>query len=148
MTLPSAKTFKLVLGTLLIAGIVFVSYHVGIKLEREKWLTLENADLRELNREVSRLTQEAKTKQKEYNDDIKAIRSTERSLADARLNAERVRNQIRLAASTATAERLREYAEAAERDIERLEAERSRFGIEAAEAAAAAHATTLIPNYR
>lgn len=98
-----------------------------------------SAAFRENAREVSRLVAANQEIQRDYN---QAIADLDTYRAE-RARSERVRNQER-DAIVRGAERIAgacgQYAQAAERDLEFTEAERSRFGQEAAGASAAAHA--------
>lgn len=100
----------------------------------------ETAALRENSREMSRLVAVNQEVQSAYNEAMDALGQYRSD--DAR--AERVRQQdrqaIRAAAQRAAAGTCARYAEAAERDLEFAETERSRFGQEAVAASAAAHA--------
>jgi hypothetical protein len=133
--LPSRST---IVAVFLALGVIAstAAFLTGQKVERAEWLALENSDLREQRKEVSRLVEEVKEKQDAYNKAIADIRQFER-----RPTVGQLRHQ-ELAALTARADadRLRAHAAQAERDLEWTEAERRKFGIEAAEAAAVAHA--------
>lgn len=99
----------------------------------------ESASHREMSREVSRLTVANKESQDAYNQALAELADH----ADGSDRTNRVREQER-EAITAAAARIAgacgRYAEAAERDLEFTEAERSGFGREAVRAAATAHA--------
>jgi TolA-binding protein len=138
--LPNRAIIKAAFLVGLILAIAFTAvwkaYDLGQRTERTDWLARENSDLREQQKEIGRLVTEVKEKQDAYNEDIKGIREFER-----RPTAGQLRHQeLAALAARADADRLRALAAQAERDIEWTEAERSRFGIEAAEASAAAHA--------
>jgi hypothetical protein len=133
--LPSRATIVAVFMLLVVAAATAM-FFIGKQVERSRWLELENSDLREQRKEVSRLAAEVKEKQDAYNEAIADIRQFER-----RPTAGQLRHQeLATLTARADADRLRALAAQAERDLEWTEAERSKFGIEAAEASAVAHA--------
>lgn len=141
--MPSSAVNYLVIFALLVLGgtaIGWKTYELGQRTERAEWLARENSDLRETRKETERLVTQVKEKQDAYNEAIGLIRDFERRPAVAKLRHE----ELAALTARADADRLRAFAAQAERDIEWTEAERSRFGVEAAEASAAAHALAPI----
>lgn len=133
--MPSRST---IIAILLLLGVAASTamFFIGKKLENAEWLDKENTALREQKKEVSRLVTEVKEKQDAYNEAVGLIRDFERRPTVGQLRHQ----ELAALAARTDADRLRTFAAQAERDIEWTEAERRKFGIEAAEASAAAHA--------
>lgn len=109
-----------------------------LTMERDQAYAVAAAQ-RESAREISRLIEANQEIQRDYN---QAMADLDNYRAD-RAQSERVRNKERtdiVGAAERVAAACGRYAEAAERDLEFTESERSRFGQEAAAAAAVAHA--------
>ena len=109
-----------------------------LTMERDQAYAVAAAQ-RESAREVSRLIEANQEIQRDYNQAIADLDNYRADLAQS----ERVRSKERTAivsAANRVAAACGRYAQAAERDLEVTEGERSRFGQEAAGASATAHA--------
>jgi len=105
----------------------------GVRLEVSMQALKQIERAQDETRKIQEAVNEA---QQQYNQAIAGIREFER-----RPTAGQLRHQeLAARAARADADRLRALAAQAERDLEWTEAERSRFGVEAAEASAVAHA--------
>lgn len=131
----------------LCGAMLWLGYRAGQDNVRSTTLAEKNAQLIEAHETTALLTAQVKRKQDDYIAAKELISAHEAAAnTDAARAAYRVRLEARAAAiARATADSLRDYATQAERDIEWTEAERSRFGVQAAEAAAAAHALKSEP---
>jgi hypothetical protein len=107
---------------------------------REENAYAVSAAYRENSREISRLTTLNQEIQRAYNENLAALDQHQLDRARTERVRQQQRQDIAAAAQRAPARACGEYAQAAERDLEFAEAERSRFGQEAVRASAAAHA--------
>lgn len=115
-------------------------HKAGAAQVRLEWLSAENAELREYQREVARLT----TVNQEVQRDLDIAKAAVSDLALARVRSaglrERERAGIVAAAERAAAGACGRYAAAAERDIAGVEDDATAMGLRAATAQAVAHA--------